>query len=44
MLRRNAPPSVEVMDLATAMAKLSETRYQLGPVGGDDDDDDDDDA
>ena len=27
MLRRNAPPSVEVSDLATAMATLSETRF-----------------
>ncbi len=31
MLRRNAPPSVEVSDLATAMANLSETPF-TGPA------------
>jgi hypothetical protein len=27
MLKRNAPPSVEVANLATAMARLSETPF-----------------
>ena len=31
MLRRNAPPSVEVANLATAMAQLSETPYNAPP-------------
>jgi Fe-S oxidoreductase len=31
MLKRNAPPSVEVANLATAMAKLSETPYAAPP-------------
>jgi Fe-S oxidoreductase len=37
MLKRNAPPSVEVANLATAMAQLSETAFQA-PAGPADDD------
>lgn len=37
MLQRNAPPSVEVADLATAMAQLSETPF-TAPAGPADDD------
>jgi Fe-S oxidoreductase len=37
MLKRNAPPSVEVANLATAMAQLSETSFQA-PAGPVDDD------
>ena len=37
MLRRNAPPSVEVADLATAMAQLSETPFAEPAAGTDDD-------
>jgi Fe-S oxidoreductase len=37
MLRRNAPPSVEVADLATAMAQLSETPFAAPATGADDD-------
>jgi Fe-S oxidoreductase len=38
MLKRNAPPSVEVADLATAIAKLSETSYaSTAPSATDDD-------
>lgn len=36
MLKRNAPPSVEVANLATAMAQLSETPYAPPPTGVDD--------
>lgn len=38
MLQRNAPPSVEVTDLATAMAKLSETAFAPPLAAADDDD------
>ena len=38
MLARNAPPSVEVANLATAMAKLSETAFTAPPSGSRDDD------
>jgi fumarate reductase (CoM/CoB) subunit B len=38
MLKRNAPPSVEVANLATAMAQLSETPFSPPPVGAPDDD------
>jgi Fe-S oxidoreductase len=37
MLKRNAPPSVEVANLATAMAQLSETPFTV-PAGPADDD------
>jgi Fe-S oxidoreductase len=37
MLRRNAPPSVEVADLSTAMAQLSQTPF-AAPVAPADDD------
>jgi fumarate reductase (CoM/CoB) subunit B len=37
MLKRNAPPGVEVADLATAMAQLSETAY-APPTSAPDDD------
>ena len=37
MLKRNAPPSVEVADLATAMALLSETPFAPVPPATDDD-------
>jgi Fe-S oxidoreductase len=37
MLKRNAPPSVEVTNLATAMALLSETPFTPPPTGTDDD-------
>jgi hypothetical protein len=38
MLKRNAPPSVEVANLATAIARLSETPYTAPtPPAGDDD-------
>jgi Fe-S oxidoreductase len=37
MLKRNAPASVEVADLATAIATLSETAYTPPPTGPDDD-------
>jgi Fe-S oxidoreductase len=37
MLKRNAPPSVEVANLATAMAQLSETPFTPPPTGADDD-------
>ncbi len=36
MLKRNAPPSVEVANLATAMAQLSETPFAPPPTGVDD--------
>jgi fumarate reductase (CoM/CoB) subunit B len=36
MLRRNAPPSVEVANLATAMAQLSETPFADPEAGADD--------
>jgi Fe-S oxidoreductase len=36
MLKRNAPPSVEVANLATAMAQLSETPFSPPPTGADD--------
>lgn len=39
MLERNAPPSVEVMNLSTAMAKLSGTEFTPPPTGAVDDDD-----
>jgi Fe-S oxidoreductase len=38
MLKRNAPPSVEVANLATAMAQLSETAYTPPPSSPLDDD------
>ena len=38
MLERNAPPSVEVADLATAMARLSETPYAAPATTPTDDD------
>ena len=38
MLKRNAPPSVEVANLATAMAQLSETPYTAPPSSPLDDD------
>jgi dimethylglycine catabolism B len=38
MLKRNAPPSVEVANLATAMAQLSETSYTPPPSSPLDDD------
>ncbi len=38
MLKRNAPPSVEVANLATAMAQLSETPYTPPPSSPLDDD------
>jgi dimethylglycine catabolism B len=38
MLKRNAPPSVEVANLATAMAQLSETEYTPPPPSPLDDD------
>jgi Fe-S oxidoreductase len=38
MLKRNAPPSVEVANLATAMAKLSETPFTSPPSSPVDDD------
>ena len=37
MLKRNAPPSVEVANLATAMAQLSDTPFTV-PMGPADDD------
>lgn len=37
MLKRNAPPSVEIANLATAMAQLSETPFALPTTAGDDD-------
>jgi Fe-S oxidoreductase len=37
MLKRNAPPSVEVANLATAMAQLSETPFASPSTGSDDD-------
>jgi hypothetical protein len=37
MLKRNAPPSVEVANLATAMAQLSETPF-VPPSHAPDDD------
>ncbi|HEY0476139.1 MAG TPA: (Fe-S)-binding protein [Kofleriaceae bacterium] len=37
MLKRNAPPSVEVANLATAMAQLSETPFALPEAATDDD-------
>ena len=36
MLKRNAPPSVEVANLATAMAKLSETPFTAPETPSDD--------
>jgi len=36
MLKRNAPPSVEVANLATAIAKLSETPFTAPETPGDD--------
>jgi Fe-S oxidoreductase len=36
MLKRNAPPSVEVAGLATAMAQLSETPFALPATATDD--------
>jgi Fe-S oxidoreductase len=38
MLKRNAPPSVEVANLATAMARLSETPFTAPPSSPVDDD------
>ncbi len=38
MLKRNAPPSVEVANLATAMAQLSETPYSVPTGRGAEDD------
>ena len=38
MLKRNAPPSVEVVNLATAMAQLSETPFTPPPSSPLDDD------
>ena len=38
MLERNAPPSVEVANLATAMARLSETAFTAPSSGSPDDD------
>ena len=38
MLRRNAPPSVEVANLATAMALLSETPFEPPPTEAGEDD------
>jgi hypothetical protein len=37
MLKRNAPPSVEVTNLATAMAQLSGTPFTAPGDGADDD-------
>ncbi len=37
MLKRNAPPSVEVANLATAMAQLSETAFTPPASRADDD-------
>jgi Fe-S oxidoreductase len=37
MLKRNAPASVEVANLATAMAQLSETPFSVPAAAGDDD-------
>ncbi len=37
MLRRNAPPSVDVADLATAMAQLSGTPFTPPTTPADDD-------
>jgi Fe-S oxidoreductase len=37
MLKRNAPPSVEVTNLATAMAQLSQTPFSPPGNGADDD-------
>jgi Fe-S oxidoreductase len=37
MLRRNAPASVEVANLATAIAQLSETAFTVPAAAGDDD-------
>ena len=37
MLRRNAPPSVEVADLSTAMAQLSQTPFTAPAAPADDD-------
>jgi Fe-S oxidoreductase len=37
MLKRNAPPSVEVANLATAMAQLSETPFAAPDSTPDDD-------
>ena len=36
MLQRNAPPSVEVANLATAMAQLSETAFTAPASAADD--------
>jgi len=38
MLQRNAPPSVEVVNLATAIAQLSETRFTAPATPADADD------
>ena len=35
-MKRNAPPSVEVANLATAIAKLSETPFTAPETPGDD--------
>ena len=40
MLGRNAPPSVEVVNLATAIAKLSETPFTVPEVRPTDPNDD----
>jgi Fe-S oxidoreductase len=38
MLQRNAPPSVDVVNLATAIARLSETRFSAPATAADPDD------